>query len=102
MCDSVDLLGQRCLFQVLQQTTVRLLTLKNTLQAKGENIALSRGHKKKTAASQKRKKTPKINQILHRQPFKPYNYHTAPAFFVFSTFLMTLIGSLLASHLKLQ
>lgn len=102
MCDSVDLLGQRCLFQVIQQIAVRLLTFKNTLQAKGENIALSRGHKTKTAASQKRKKTPKINQILHRQPFKPYNYHTAPAFFVFSTFLMTLIGSLLASHLKLQ
>lgn len=59
MCDSVDLLGQRCLFQVLQQIAVRLLTLKNTLQAKGENIALSRGHKKKTAALQKSKKTPK-------------------------------------------
>lgn len=63
MCDSVDLLGQRCLFQVLQQTAVRLLTLKNTLQAKGENIALSRGHKKKTAASQKRKKTPNRSDI---------------------------------------
>lgn len=57
---------------------------------------------KKRQLHHKNAKKHQIDQILHRQPFKPYNYHTAPAFFVFSTFLITLIGSLLARHLKLQ